>query len=541
MHINYYFFYQLTKSLAEALKTNWRLGLEEHEIAITHETPATLEVCFSQHKDELVLGFALPQNDFYLRANLESELSILSFPQEYARAKKNSIDLFTELQGKSVIMITQYLNERAFSIDFEDNFVLLFKMYGRRANVILFQNDEFIISFHKKMETDKYLIIKELDRYISQDFETFVKYNGDGKKIFPTFGKEVNQYLKQFDLSTLSLEQQWQKWIEVKKIIENPTFYIYQPDGFPLLSLLPPKNQQEKIFFQSKNPIQIANDFFVACSKTTVIRKEKGELIRNLQRKQRQSQTYIEKNESRLSEIADTNLTEQTAHLIMANLHQIPQNVEKFEVFDFYNNQNKIIKLKKDLSPQKNAEIYYRKAKNEKIELENLQKNLQKKYEELNQIEKHLLAIEKIDNLKELRKYAKENQLMNVEKEISHQDTLFKKFYYQNFEIWVGKNAKNNDLLTQKYAYKEDLWLHAKDVSGSHVIIKYQAGKPFPKDVIEKAASLAAYYSKRSNDSLCPVIFTPKKFVRKTKDLAEGQVIVEKEEVLMVIPEKFNF
>ena len=68
------------------------------------------------------------------------------------------------------------------------------------------------------------------------------------------------------------------------------------------------------------------------------------------------------------------------------------------------------------------------------------------------------------------------------------------------------------------------------------MIIKYQAGKGFPKTVIERAAELAAWNSKRRTDSLCPVIMTPKKFVRKPKGLAEGQVVVDKEEVVMVVP-----
>jgi predicted ribosome quality control (RQC) complex YloA/Tae2 family protein len=105
-----------------------------------------------------------------------------------------------------------------------------------------------------------------------------------------------------------------------------------------------------------------------------------------------------------------------------------------------------------------------------------------------------------------------------------------------SFRVLIGKNAKNNDLLTQKYAYKDDLWLHARDVTGSHVILKYQAGKPFPRPVIERAAELAAWHSKRRTDSLCPVTVTPKKFVRKPKGMAPGQVIIEKEDVVLVVP-----
>src|SRR5258708_38170770 len=101
---------------------------------------------------------------------------------------------------------------------------------------------------------------------------------------------------------------------------------------------------------------------------------------------------------------------------------------------------------------------------------------------------------------------------------------------------WEGKKEGKKDTLTLHHAFKEDLWLHAKDVAGYHVLIKHQAGKPFPKDVIERAAELAAYYSKRKNESLCPVAVTPKKFVRKRKGDPVGAVVVERENVIMVTP-----
>jgi len=124
----------------------------------------------------------------------------------------------------------------------------------------------------------------------------------------------------------------------------------------------------------------------------------------------------------------------------------------------------------------------------------------------------------------------------NRGKEKRNSTIPYHEFEYKGFKIWVGKNAVSNDSLTQRYAFKEDLWLHAKDVAGSHVLIKYQAGKPFPKDVVERAAELAAYYSKRKNESLCPVSVTPKKFVRKRKGDPVGAVVVERENVMMVTP-----
>ena len=88
--------------------------------------------------------------------------------------------------------------------------------------------------------------------------------------------------------------------------------------------------------------------------------------------------------------------------------------------------------------------------------------------------------------------------------------------------------------------FKDDLWLHAKDVSGSHVIIKYKSEAKPSSEIKEKAAQLAAYFSKRKSDSLCPVVITPRKFVRKRKGDPPGAVVVEKEEVLLVVPEKWN-
>jgi predicted ribosome quality control (RQC) complex YloA/Tae2 family protein len=113
----------------------------------------------------------------------------------------------------------------------------------------------------------------------------------------------------------------------------------------------------------------------------------------------------------------------------------------------------------------------------------------------------------------------------------------FKEFIVDGWVIWVGKSAKNNDLLTLKYAKKFDLWLHARDVAGSHVIIRNPNQQKVPDYIIEKAAGLAAYFSKRQTESLCPVIVTPKKYVRKTRDLLAGQVIVDREEsVVLVVP-----
>ena len=100
----------------------------------------------------------------------------------------------------------------------------------------------------------------------------------------------------------------------------------------------------------------------------------------------------------------------------------------------------------------------------------------------------------------------------------------------------INYNDNENETILRSFTQKNDLWLHAKDVSGSHVIIKEIPGRNFPKPVIEKAAELAAYHSKKRNETTCPVIYTPRKYVRKRKGDPPGMVIIDKEQVILVRP-----
>ncbi|HBS58379.1 MAG TPA: hypothetical protein DEA44_03840, partial [Firmicutes bacterium] len=81
-------------------------------------------------------------------------------------------------------------------------------------------------------------------------------------------------------------------------------------------------------------------------------------------------------------------------------------------------------------------------------------------------------------------------------------------------EIYVGKNNKQNDYVTFKLARNQDIWLHTKDIPGSHVILRMQTGEP-SQAALEMAAKLAAYFSKSRFSSQVPVDYTLRKHVHK--------------------------
>jgi predicted ribosome quality control (RQC) complex YloA/Tae2 family protein len=115
----------------------------------------------------------------------------------------------------------------------------------------------------------------------------------------------------------------------------------------------------------------------------------------------------------------------------------------------------------------------------------------------------------------------------------------FKHYIIDNkYNLYVGKDSKNNDLLTVKFAKQNDYWFHARGVPGSHAVLRTDNSKEaIPKSVLKKAASVAAFHSKAKTSKLAPVSFTFKKYVVKRKGMDAGQVAMLKEDVIMAVPE----
>jgi len=103
------------------------------------------------------------------------------------------------------------------------------------------------------------------------------------------------------------------------------------------------------------------------------------------------------------------------------------------------------------------------------------------------------------------------------------------------FEIYVGKNNTQNDHLTLRQAKNHDIWLHTKDIAGSHVII-ITGGVIPPESTIMEAANLAAYYSKGRNSSQVPVDYVSRKYVRKPNGAKPGFVIYDRHKTIYVSP-----
>lgn len=516
MHNNYYFLRKLSEELKSKLQ-----GF-------------TLVSCFSQNKDELVIEFNNEKESFFIKASLQPDFQCLSFPAQFHRARKNSIDLFNELLMKKVTGVRQFRNERSFGIDLNSDDLLVFKMHAARSNVIWFRNGKVREIFRNNFTADEQVTADNLDRDIDWSFETFKSHLESPGNLYFTFGKPVWSYLKAKGYDALDQRQQWELIQKTLVLLENPGYSLVEKNSVLSLSLLP----EQKLLESYPDPFTAINDFFIKYVSRHEFLKEKQDLLSHLTGKIRQSGSFLQKTKEKLSEIENDAHYQQWADLIMANMNNISPGMESIQLENFYDHQNLItVKLKPGLSPQKNAEVYYRKARNQSIEIKTLRESIAKKEKEVMKLTEVKDQAESSSGISELRSVASSVAKNHIPKK-NQVASPYHEFEFKGFRIWVGKNAQANDELTLKHSYKEDLWLHAKDVAGSHVLIKHQSGKVFPKDIIERAAQLAAYYSKRKNESLCPVVVTPKKFVRKRKGDPAGTVVVEREEVILVEPAK---
>lgn len=516
MHNNYFFLRKLTPLLETRLKDS------------------VVSECFSQNKEELIIRFETLHAPFFIKASVSPSFSCLSFPDNFHRARKNSVDLFDNLIGQRVQGILQFKNERSFSIQFSNDFDLLFKMHGNRSNIILFSQRMVDRLFNNNIQGDLALTLEGLDREIDWSFENFSHHQNNLASVYFTFGKVVWKYLEELGFQLKSAEEKWKIVQDLLQLLELPTYYISEIRGKLTFSLLP----VGEIKRDFQDPLKALNDFFIGSTQQEMFAADKSFVLAKLKEKLKSCENYLESTSQKLRFLQNENSYKNWADIIMANLHVIEAGSERVILPDFYHeNQPTEIKLKKDFSPQKNAEVYYTKSKKQQLEINRLQRTLPDKEKEMDLIKDQIKKLEATTDLKVLRGLIDSLSLAKP-REKKADPLPYYELEYSGFKILIGKNATSNDKLTMKHSYKEDLWLHAKDSAGSHVLIKYQSGKNFPKEVIERAAQLAAYHSKRKNESLCPVVVTPRKFVRKRKGDPAGTVIVEREEVILVEPKR---
>lgn len=447
-----------------------------------------LSDAYTLSKDELVLLFEKSNQYLCIKMVIASRHCFMLFSAEAPRKPSNAQPLFQQVVQKQLEHIKQHNHNRSFEFIFENSFVLLFKLYDGLANVLMY--------------TDQVLPTEVFRESIKNDQQ----------------------------LTLAGFDDNTNKRAELVKLANLKDGYFCiapQPDAqLPYSFHLKPFSDK---VYESQNVLDALTQFARLNLSQLHFTAQKNTLLHNLEARIKRTESLIHKTALLLQPEEQKLTAEQIGHLIMASMHTIPQGMQEVTLYDMYHGKDVVIKLKKDLTPQDNAAYYYRKQRIKKAETAKWHDTLLRAQNELNKLQSDYEQVYKASLVSDLKPFMKQHR--QKEQKI----LPFKVFEKNGFTIWVGKNAASNDVLTTQYAQKNDMWLHAKDVSGSHVVIKQQ-GAHFPADVIHFAAQLAAYYSKLNGSSLVPVCYTLKKYVRKPKGMEPGQVLVDREEVILVEP-----
>ena len=512
----------------------------------------TISCCFSQEKDTLMIQTNSDQ--LWIEISVNHSEPFLNIRNRFARARKNTVEFFKELNRAEIENIQIAIDDRVIRFR-TDKGSIYFAIRGKYTN-IFFENKESFNSF--KIEDDKILFNTKneffnkefIDRFNIIDIEKIRdKDISFLRNEFKFIGKEIETEVK------LRSSEVPGKQKEDYKILADVLLDI--KTGVPEICLNEKTNEIEFSFSPLKlfrGYIKIQYDDLVTGFNQFFIKKHQ---LKHKQLKLKQISLHLEREQKRLSNKlndlstiiksgSNEEIYNKYANLILINLNNKIINAGQIEVEDIYDTVNPTqrikISLDEKLSLQKNANIYFEKARDSRIRFEKsviLYKSSQIRFDELIKLKNEIVS--PAVSYERTLEIMKELKIKDGDETTTHDNLNIKFKHYlleQKYHVYVGKDSANNDLLTTKFARQNDLWFHARSVSGSHVVLRVENNREIiPKNILKKAASLAAFHSKAKTAGVVPVAYTFKKYVVKRKGMPAGQVALLKEDVLLVKPE----
>lgn len=233
--------------------------------------------------------------------------------------------------------------------------------------------------------------------------------------------------------------------------------------------------------------------------------------------------------------------------LITANIHLVQPGAKSVKVINYYDGNPIDIPLDEKISASKNAQKYFKKYSKAKTAIHEKQSQLQDNEQDIIYLESVVQNIEAANSEEELdairdelqetgyvRRRAKAAQRKKKSKPAPANYELS-----DGTQVLVGHNNIENDYLTMKLASKTDVWMHTKDIPGSHVIVRLEDGRSvedLSAELIYEAAGIAAYHSKAKESDNVPVDYVPVRYVKKPNGAKPGMVIFTHNQTVYVTP-----
>lgn len=407
------------------------------------------------------------------------------------------------LKGRRIEHANQHCMDRIAILKTSNNVQIFIQFIPGRFNFIITDRDKRIINqySHLKNSNDE------------------VEYAIDDVYQMPQCRDELSSYLTTAEMACL------ERGVSVDDIMKENMHYAYlEKRAFSILPFF-----SDNAMFSGVNVSDIIEQIL-----TYQHDAEQNNIIETALGKLEKQKDRIRRDIEKLSETEriqrQINEFREYGETLKMHLHNMNKN-QYIDVPSVYNADKMLhIKLNPALSPADNMKHFFKEAERKERQL----KSNEKRIEELNR------QVELIDrNIEHVRTGDMSIAVKSAKKK-NRQEKRIGRYYVSpsGFNIIAGRNAKENDYITVHIASKNDLFFHAREKHGSHVIMQTQ-GRPCRHEDIEYAASIAAYYSDGKHSSLVPVQYTQAKYVTKRRKSPPGTVQMTREEVIMVKPSNY--
>ena len=542
---------------------------------------ARIDKIFEPNLNTIILGFYLDGLNYALNICINPTYYRLNLTTHAKRNPKIAPNfcmvLRKHLIGLRIKNVITNSLERIVTIEFEgfddiDDIIskkLIIELMGKHCNIILLDDQNVIIDCmrHINNENATHVVIphikytypeiskKDFLGTSLEDFENIIKTEDISlypKIISDNFNGISKNYIS-FLIEKFNLNTPFDIYNFLNDIIDRTNSLKLKLEQSDDDYFLVPDDTNENNF-----SINFAiDDFYYNKEASEELKTNRNNVLKLILATLKKYNKRLKNIDNKLKECKNMDVYRLYGELITANLYKIPnKNLSNIELENYYDNNKKItIPLDKKYLPSVNAKRFFKKYSKLKNALEIVSIQKKETIEELNYIESVVYELETANSIEEIAEILDEisendifkektKNLKNKKQNKVRKSNLTKnknvsfnplKYKIDDFTLLVGRNNKENDYLTLKFANKNDIWFHTKDIHGSHAVLFLQNKKP-SQDILTKCAEITAYHSKAKFSSNVPVDTCLVKYVKKPKNAKPGMVIYTNYNTLYVNP-----
>ncbi|RYM07230.1 fibronectin/fibrinogen-binding protein [Sporolactobacillus sp. THM7-7] len=289
---------------------------------------------------------------------------------------------------------------------------------------------------------------------------------------------------------------------------------------------------------------EMLDHFYAIKAQTDAVKQKAGDLRHFISLEIKKNRGKLKKLERTLKQAGKADTFRLYGELLTANMHRIRRGDHSAEAVNYYDERQSTVTIPLDpnRTPSENAQAYFKKYNKAKTAKRVVGEQIEQTKQEIVYFDGLLQQVEtaSLKDIGEIREELEEGGYLKKKtavhrKKRKKRPEIDRYYASDGTVILVGKNNRQNDYLTMKTAGREDIWMHTKNIPGSHVVIRSDHPS---EETLAEAAQLAAFFSKSRLASGVPVDYTQVKYVKKPNGAKPGFVIYTDQKTLYVTPDE---